>query len=216
MAPRKRRKPADETAPMSAFDASGVVQIPEEPEPEDTSIKVDATTGTVTIENDDGSITIDPTGETLWQAPEDTDESHEANLANKIDPTELGRIAEELFDAIESDKQDRSQWEQMRAKCIELLGIKLEDPKGDVSRSALGMATSVVKDPTMLQAVNLFRANTYSELCPASGPVKVKISSNLQPQITQSDADELQADLNTYLTTTACRTYRGSIPTPCW
>ncbi len=195
---------------MLPEDKGMVVDIPDEapaPDPSDEVVTVNATTGVVTVEHEDGTVTIDPTGETLWQAEDNSDPFHEENLALKIDPMERSRIAEELLTAIDADKQGRSMWESMRAKCIELLGLKLEDPKGDVSRSALGMSTSVVRDPTMLQAVNMFRANTYGELCPSSGPVKVKVASPEESLVSQQDAQELQDDLNAYLTTTASEYY---------
>lgn len=215
MAIRKRKKAKTQRrakggpAEAPQMDADNVITLPEEPEDEDDgeTITINPLTGAVSIENEDGSITVDPTGASLWQQDDDADTGHDANLALKIDGIELGRISEELLDAIQSDKQDRSQWEQMRAKCIELLGMKLEDPKGDVSRSALGMSTSVVRDPTLLQAVEFFRANAYGELCPAGGPVKVV---NFAPEESIADnslADDLQSDMNYYLTTTASEYY---------
>lgn len=215
-APRKRGRPKKATQttaltePMfpAQVDAieEGIIQIPAEPVVEDETVTVNPETGSVEIEHDDGSITIDPTGATLMTEGEVDTSDFGANLAEAIDPLELSRIANELLDAIESDKQDRSQWEQMRAKCIELLGLKLEDPKGDVSRSSLGLATSVVRDPVLLEAVERFRANAYAELCPAAGPVKVI---NFSPDKTQTEplARSLEKDLNFYLTTTASEYY---------
>lgn len=216
-APRKRGRPkkaAQSTAltqPMFPAQAAAfedqIIQIPEEPVVEDSTVTVNPETGGVEIEHDDGSITIDPTGATLWAGDSDVDTSDfDANLAEAIYPTELNRIANELLDAIESDKQERSQWEQMRAKCIELLGLKLEDPKGDVSRSSLGLATSVVRDPVLLEAVERFRANAYAELCPAAGPVKV-VNFSTDKQKTEPLARSLEKDLNFYLTTTASEYY---------
>lgn len=173
----------------------------------DEGVEINAVTGAVQITHEDGSMTIDPTGSTLWQQDDDEDGSHEENLALKIDPTELNRIANDELEGIEADKQDRSQWEQIRAKCLELVGLKLEDPKGDVSRSAMGMATSVVRDPTLLQAVKFFQANAFGELCPSAGPVKVKIATGDEGEATQDLAQALQDDLNYYLTTTASEYY---------
>lgn len=213
-APRKRGRPAKTkteavvAAPMAAGGLAGdVIDIPQEPQIEVAdNVTVDAATGAVEIEHEDGSITIDPTGQSLWEAPDDGDDSFDRNLADKIDPTELNRIANELLDAVQSDKQDRSQWEQMRAKCIDLLGMKLEDPKGDVSRSTLGVSTSVVRDPVLLEAVERFRANAYAELCPSAGPVKVVNFSDDKGE-TNDLATALQKDLNYYLTTTASEYY---------
>lgn len=203
---RKRGRPK-KAAFANGGAATDVIDIPAEPIQVSENVSVNPETGAVAIEHNDGSITIDPTGQSLWEKPEDTgDETFDENLADKIDPIELGRIANDLLDAIAADKQDRSQWEQMRAKCIELLGMKLEDPKGDVSRSSLGLATSVVRDPVLLEAVERFRANAYAELCPSAGPVKV-VNWSDEKVGTNDLADALQKDLNYYLTTTASEYY---------
>lgn len=204
---RSKKQEEQEDDTYRSFYAKGgeVVDIPEDEEPEDNVIiHVDPETGLASIDNEDGSITV---GAPSWQKPDIGDETHNENLALKIDPIELGRISNELLDAIASDKQDRSQWEQMRAKCLELLGMKLEDPKGDVSRSALGISTSVVRDPTLAQAVDFFRANAYAEMCPPSGPVKVEVVGNDQTEEMTVLAQELEDDLNYYFTTTASEYY---------
>ncbi len=162
--------------------------------------------GGVEIETPDGAIHIDSTGQSLREE-DDSEPTHTENLAEKIDHMELGRIAEELLTAIEADKQDRTQWENMRAKCIELLGLKLEDPKADVSRSSLGMSTSMVRDPVLLQAVEFFRANAYAELCPSGGPVKVVNFDTVESIQANELASALETDLNYYLTTTASEYY---------
>lgn len=204
---RRGKKTASEATPGDGLASPDVITIPSDASPSpDSTVTVKPDTGSVEIEHADGSIVIDPTGASLWQQPDEPD-SHDENLALKIDPIELGRIADALLDGIEADKRDRTQWEQMRAKCIELLGIKLEDPKGDVSRSSMGMATSVVRDPTLLESVERFRANAYAELCPAAGPVKVVNFSDDAKSETDQLATDLQRDLNYYLTTTASEYY---------
>lgn len=208
--PKKSKARRARGGKTEAMADPGLIEIPmpEEDEDDGNGITVDAATGAVTIEHEDGSVTIDPTGASLWQGGEDDGPSaHDDNLAMKIDGLELGRIANELLEAIDSDKNDRSQWVQMRSKCVELLGLKLEDPKGDVSRSALGMSTSVVRDPTLLQAVEFFRANAYGELCPAGGPVKVVNFAPVETTDANNLAENLQKDLNYYLTTTASEYY---------
>lgn len=205
---RRTRKSARKDVAAPSMNADGVIEIPQDQDAgQQDNITVDTKTGAVTIDNEDGSITVDPTGQSLRpERDEDASSDHGANIADDVDPIELGRIADDLLTAIAADKADRSQWEQMRAKCIDLLGLKIEDPKGDVSRSAMGVATSVVRDPILLEAVERFRANAYAELCPASGPVKVV---NLSDNKSETDplADELQKDLNYYLTTTASEYY---------
>ncbi len=208
-APRKRGRTRKNTAATAFADggtAEGVVDIPEEVVPVTETVSINPETGGVTIEHDDGSITIDPTGASLRPESAEDDGDFNANLADKIDEIELGRISNQLLDAIAADKQERTSWEQMRAKCIDLLGMKLEDPKGDVSRSTLGIATSVVRDPVLLEAVERFRANAYAELCPSAGPVKVVNWSDDKNE-TDDLANALQKDLNHYLTTTASEYY---------
>lgn len=212
-APRKRGRPkkavqalADGGMPMMSPD---VIQIPEAPVVSDETISVDPATGGVEVEHADGSITIDPTGEMLRDevANDDAgDGEFDENLADKVDALELNRIANELLDAIAADKGDRTEWERMRAKAIDQLGLKLEEPKSDVTRSSLGIATSVVKDPILLEAVERFRANAYAELCPSAGPVKVVNFSDNKLE-TDPLANALQKDLNYYLTTTASEYY---------
>jgi len=203
-APRKGR--AKKAAPAPVFDAD-VIEIPQEmPAATETAV-VSPTTGAITIEHDDGSITIDPTGNSMFAGGEEgDDDDFDANLADHIDDVERNRVANELLDAIQADKQDRGTWEQMRAKAIELLGLKLEDPKGDVSRSAMGVSTSVVRDPILLEAVERFRANAYGELCPSSGPVKV-VNYGENKLVTDEDARNLEKDLNYYLTQVASEYY---------
>lgn len=206
-APRKGRAKKAASAPV--FDAD-VIDIPQpEPVPEETAM-VSPETGALTIEHADGSITIDPTGNAAFArsggSDDEGDPDFNANLAEKVDGLELSRIANDLLEAIQADKQDRGTWEQMRAKAIELLGLKLEDPKGDVSRSAMGVTTSVVRDPILLESVERFRANAYAELCPSSGPVKV-VNYGDDKLAGDEDARALEKDLNYYLTTTASEYY---------
>jgi len=213
MATKKRRSKKSSAADDGPeVGPDGIIVIPTEPEnpKSDNKVTINAATGTVEVTEEDGSILIDPTGETLTQDPDedpDAPNAHDYNLALKVDPIERSKIAEDLFTGIEDDKQGRSPWEQMRAKCIELLGLKLEDPKGDVSRSALGMSTSVVRDPTLLQAVEFARATSYGELCPSSGPFKVEDQSESPTQDTEKDAQDLQDDLNYWITQTASEYY---------
>jgi hypothetical protein len=163
-------------------------------------LTVNPDTGSVHIEHEDGSITIDPHGDSLRQSGEDiSSKEHYANLADLIDYSERSRIVEECLTAIEAYKRSRSQWEQARAKSVELLGMKLEDPKANVSTSALGMSTSVVRDPVLLEAVENFCATSFAELCPAAGPVKCQ-NNDKQTAGTNDLAQALEDDMNYYLT----------------
>lgn len=161
----------------------------------------------VQIEHDDGTVTIDLSGDDVGDDADDEFVGHDENLADKIDYLERARIASELIEAIEADKSGRSEWERMRAKAVELMGIKLESPKSDVSSSSAGIATSSVRDPILQDAVWRFQANAYAELCPSSGPVKVVNFSAGETTKTDDLAEALERDFNYYLTTTASEYY---------
>lgn len=194
----KRGRGKKEAAPSLPEDVSVIIdEGPAEP-------IVDPATGAVQITNEDGSVTINLDGD---DGPDlGSPEGFYDNLSPHIDQREKDRIATELIDGIETDKGDRKQWEQMRAKAIELLGFKLDDPKSDVSASSAGMSMSVVRDPIVAEAVLRFQANAFGELCPSSGPVKVM---DFGADDVQSDglAQSLEDDLNFYLTTTASEYY---------
>jgi hypothetical protein len=163
--------------------------------------------GAITIPTDDGGVVVDFQPD----AEDDVDVSkHDANLAMKMDINTLGRIAEELMDGIEADDKSRSEWLFARARGIDMLGIKLEDPKSGVGASSAPLeGMSVVRDPVMLEAVLRFQANAQGEMLPASGPVKVV---DYGDGDVQSDllAEKLEKDLNFYLTTTATEYYPDS------
>jgi len=185
----KRRKRKAKAAPAAPVDQDVIVVD------DSLSLEVD----------DDGDITIIPPEDDAGEEDEGS-KGHDANLALKIDEMEQGRIAEMCLEGIEADKSDRDPSITMRAKIIELLGMKLDDPKSDVSGSTMGMSTSVVRDPILLEAVERGRANAYAELCPASGPAKV-VNWDTETPGTGELATELEKDLNYYMTTTASEYY---------
>lgn len=161
----------------------------------------------ITIPTEDGGVVVDFSPET----EDEIDASqHDANLAMKLDQHALGRVAEELMDGIEADDKSRTEWLGARARGIDMLGIKLEDPKSGVGASSAPLeGMSVVRDPVMLEAVLRFQANAQGEMLPASGPVKVV---DYGDEDIQSDflAEKLEKDLNFYLTTTATEYYPDS------
>ena len=144
-----------------------------------------------------------------------------ANLAKKIDSSELTSIATNLLEGIERDEQSRKEWLDTRAMGISLLGLKLEKPRSDAGSSSgpvEGMST--VRHPLLLGATVSFQATARAELLPASGPVKVRNDSPMPPKevIQQQAADPrladtmenkdelsqaLEKDMNHYLTSVA-------------
>jgi hypothetical protein len=91
------------------------------------------------------------------------------NLVDVIDPDDLGRIALEVSAAFEADKGSRSDWENMYAKGLELLGLKMEE-RTKPFRGASGVA-----HPMLTEAIVQFQAQAFKELMPAGGPVRTQI-----------------------------------------
>ena len=156
----------------------------------------------IVTELPDGSVAVD-----LSPKVDESETKHYDNLAMRMDQSELGRIGEQLIDAIEADDQSRAEWLQTRARGLELLGLKLEEPKGDVgSTSAPVEGMSVVRHPLLLESVLMAWANARAELLPADGPVKVKDVGQRSPQSDEL-ADCLEKDFNFYLTKKAKEYY---------
>ncbi len=91
------------------------------------------------------------------------------NLVDVIDPDDLGRIALDVSAAFEADKGSRSDWENMYAKGLELLGLKMEE-RTKPFRGASGVA-----HPMLTEAIVQFQAQAFKELMPAGGPVRTQI-----------------------------------------
>jgi hypothetical protein len=167
--------------PAAANDEPGestVIILPGEETAEGTA---DPASGALKIEVEDGSVKIDLSPQSP-AAKKINPEDHDANLADFIDPGELGRIASQLSDAIQQDDQSRDEWLQTRAAGIELLGFKLEEPRGDTgTASAPVEGMSTVRHPLLTEAVIRFQSNASAELLPAGGPVKVRDDSPIKP-----------------------------------
>lgn len=146
--------------------------------------------GAMKIENPDGSVTIN-----FNPSAAKTDTSKfDSNLAEHMDRDELGSLATDLLEGIARDEQSRKEWLETRARGIELLGLKLEQPRsnaGDSSAPLEGM--SVVRHPLLLDATVSFQATARGELLPASGPVKVRNDTPTMPMQTQQQLQQTNA-----------------------
>lgn len=159
--------------------------------------------GTIEVQLPDGSVVIDLNPR--FDRATEKSVGHEENLADKIDPMELGRIASDLWQGIDSDDRSRGQWLEMRARGIDMLGVRIDDPRTDLGSAPLeGMST--VRDPILLEAAIRFMANASAELLPANGPVKVR-NDGAETTGMQEEAEALQKDMNAYLTTVAADYY---------
>ncbi len=152
--------------------------------------------------NEDGSVTFD-----FAKRTDDKVAEHDDNLAERIDENDLGVIAEELLEGIAADDDSRKDWLETRARGMELLGLRLEDPRSAGAAPVEGM--SVVRHPLLLEAVLRFQANARGELLPSNGPVKVRVDGE-PSTVTDIAARQLERDLNHFLTVTASEYYEDT------
>lgn len=185
----------------------------------------DGHTGTL---DDQGRLRIDtPDGGVIyrrnWRIKSSAkDRKHGDNLALTLSHDKLAILADELLREIQADDLSRREYLDSLAKAIEMLGIRLEDPRSadnDSSAPLEGMST--FRHPLLLQAAIRFQADFVAELLPTDGPVKVRDDSPEPPTgvpgmdnnpalpgVTSGDlAMALEKDLNHYLTQTASEYY---------
>jgi hypothetical protein len=113
--------------------------------------------------DDDGGATIEM-GEDEAQSVDFYD-----NLVDVIDPDALSRISIDVAAMFEADKASRSDWEQMYAKGLDLLGLRIEER----TKPFRGAAGAV--HPMITEAIIQFQAQALKELMPAGGPVRTQI-----------------------------------------
>ena len=170
--------------------------------------EVDEHGNIMSIQLPDGSIEFSLDGEPLEKADKPKREGWFDNLAEDISQDELRRIAEELMKGIEGDLKSRQEWVEDRAQGIKLLGLKVEIPGlAGAADGAPVEGMSRVRHPLLLEAVLRFQANARSELLPTDGPVKIREDNNNATDATDELANDLENDLNHYLTATAREYY---------
>jgi hypothetical protein len=118
----------------------------------------------------DIEIILEEDGSAVIEIGDDSDEvPFYANLAEVLDPSELSHVGNNLLQLFEADKASRADWEQMYAKGLDLLGLKIED-RTKPFRGAAG-----VVHPMLTEAIVQFQSQAMKELMPAGGPVRTQI-----------------------------------------
>jgi hypothetical protein len=109
-------------------------------------------------------------GATVEMGEKDAEEvDFYSNLAAIIDPDELATIGLDVSALFEADKGSRSDWEQMYAKGLDLLGLRIEE------RTKPFRGASGATHPMLTEAIIQFQAQAFKELMPAGGPVRTQI-----------------------------------------
>ena len=162
----------------------------------------------MSIQLPDGSIEFTMDGSPLEKAEGKSREGWFDNLVEDIAKDELSRISEELMKGVEGDLKSRQEWIEDRAQGIKLLGLKVEiSGLAGAADGAPVEGMSRVRHPLLLEAVLRFQANARSELLPTDGPVKIREDNNNATDATDELANDLENDLNHYLTATAREYY---------
>ena len=140
-------------------------------------------------EMDDGSVVIGELEEQIApiQVP------FNANLAEFIDDTELGRISSDLVGEVQEDINSRKEWEDQYKSGLELLGMNYED------RAEPFEGASGIVHPLLAESVTQFQAQAYRELLPAGGPVKTAIIGQETPEVT-AQAERVKNFMNYQIT----------------
>ena len=152
------------------------------------------------VELSDGSVSINFAPHVKGPSGDDTD--HDENLAQFVDTGELANVADNLLRHIREDITRQEQRLADVVKGIDLLGIKLEEPRAEPNDEGI----SVVRHPLLLEAVLRFQANARGEMLPADGPVKVANDGDDTVEL-DAVANALEQDMNHYLTVGAPEYY---------
>jgi len=155
-----------------------------------TSIEIEeAPIGDNITEMDDGSVVIGEMEEQIApiQVP------FNANLAEFIEDSELGRISSELVNEVQEDINSRKEWEDQYKGGLELLGMNYED------RAEPFEGASGIVHPLLAESVTQFQAQAYRELLPAGGPVKTAIIGQETPEIV-AQAERVKNFMNYQIT----------------
>lgn len=176
--------------PATPFPASSIIVETDDPD------VVEQNDSGISLELPDGSVVIDLSP----PANDNANSKFDDNLALTMAPAALTTISTQLIEGIDADLASRTEWEATRNRGIELLGLKLEEPRSDVGSSSAPLeGMSTVRDSTLLEAVLQGQANAIGELLPADGPVKIEDTG-----AETTDADELaeafEKDMNDTLT----------------
>lgn len=150
----------------------------------------------------DPPIRIDLLPKPAVHTPPDDDGNFGANLAEKMAEGDLGRIAMEIEEGVQSDIQSRAEWITQYRKGLELLGTKIEDAEQSNGRRR---NISRVGHPLLMEAMVRYQASAEGEMLPAAGPVKV-MTVGRSTDDENSRAKDFEDDFN-YILTEVVREY---------
>lgn len=100
---------------------------------------------------------------------------HDANLAEFLEPEDLGLIALDLIEMYDADWRSAAEWRETIKKGIGFLGLRIEE----LTKPFIGAASAHF--PLMIEAAMQFQARAINELFPSTGPCKSVIMGTQNP-----------------------------------
>ena len=140
----------------------------------------------------DGGVTVDFTKTVVMEAEAPIKEWY-ANLADDLDDSLLGEIANDVYNNYDSDKNSRQEWESMFERGFDLLGLKIQE-----SSEPFEGACSAVH-PLLVESAVKFQSKASQELFPSAGPVKTQILGKSNPE-REKQANRVKNFMNYQLT----------------
>jgi len=115
------------------------------------------------------------------------------NLVEDVEDRVASRIASDLLEQYEANKDGRKDWADTYRTGLELLGFKYEE-RSEPFRGATG-----VTHPLLAEAVTQFQAQAFGELLPAGGPVNTQVLGKVTPEI-EEQAERVRMYMNYQIT----------------
>ena len=143
--------------------------------------------------NPDGSVVVNFSEETERLGGSSVTSDWYGNLVEDVDDELLKKIAGEVFERYEADKDSRQEWESMFERGFDLLGLKLQD----ASEPFQGACSAV--HPLLIESAVKFQSKASQELFPPAGPVKAQVIGKYTPE-KDKQADRVQMFMNYQLT----------------
>ena len=113
----------------------------------------------------------------------------DANLAEFMPEEDIQKVANNLQEGFDRDKNSRQEYDEIAEDGIKLLGLQYDNSAGSFPGSA------GVTHPVLAQAVVKFQAKAYKELFPTEGPVRTRIL-GVQSQQKLEQANRVRQFLN--------------------
>jgi len=139
---------------------------------------------------DDGGVIVDFDPQA---AEKERDDDFYANLAENMDPSNLGVVANDLLGQYDSAKSSREDWEQSYSSGLDLLGFKYTE-RTEPFRGATG-----VTHPLLSEAATQFQAQAFNEMLPPEGPVRTQVLGEITPG-KEDQSRRVKEFMNYYIT----------------